>query len=328
MEKIDFVILWVDGNDPVWQKEREKYAPKTAQNSNSAVRFRDWGVLKYWFRGVEKYAPWVNHVYFVTCGHYPQWLNPEHPKLTLVKHSDFIPQEYLPTFNSNTIILNVHRIPGLSEKFVLFNDDMFLTDHVTEADFFQKGLPCETAILGQISPVEWDPWTISIVNNMTLINRHFSKKEVLRKHWRKFFSARYGKYLVQNLVFCGSSYFSNFRDLHLPASYLKETFLEVWGNEPERLDHCCRQKFRSREDVTEWLMKYWQICSGRFVPRTYTWGKLYALGKDIGWAEAVGRQKYKAVCLNDGTGIDFDAIQQEMTAALDAILPEKSGFEK
>ncbi len=73
-EKVDFVILWVDGNDPEWQASKAKYTADKGRDA-SANRYREWENLKYWFRGVEKFAPWVNNVYFVTCGHYPEWLN-------------------------------------------------------------------------------------------------------------------------------------------------------------------------------------------------------------------------------------------------------------
>lgn len=33
---------------------------------NSDKAYREWGTFKYWFRGVEKFAPWVNKVYLVT----------------------------------------------------------------------------------------------------------------------------------------------------------------------------------------------------------------------------------------------------------------------
>ena len=73
MNEIDFVITWVDGNDPAWIAERKKYNSKSGDKSDT--RFRDWELLKYWFRGVEKYAPWVRKIHFVTWGHYPSWLN-------------------------------------------------------------------------------------------------------------------------------------------------------------------------------------------------------------------------------------------------------------
>ncbi|WP_331836427.1 hypothetical protein [Erysipelothrix piscisicarius] len=69
---------------------------------------------------------WVNNVYLITYGHLPDFLNVDHPKLKIINHTDYIPSDYLPTFSSHTIELNMHRIEGLSEHFVYFNDDMFL----------------------------------------------------------------------------------------------------------------------------------------------------------------------------------------------------------
>ncbi len=106
---IDFVIFWVDGSDVEWQKKKAFYKGTALQNSD--VRFRDWGLLRYWFRAVEKYAPWVNRVYFVADNQRPEWLNYNHPKLAYVDHQDFIPSKYLPSFQSNTIEDKKHRIP-------------------------------------------------------------------------------------------------------------------------------------------------------------------------------------------------------------------------
>ena len=57
--KIDFVVPWVDGNDPEWRKQKNEYLPGKVPDSGSD-RYRDMGTLRYWFRAVEKYAPWVN----------------------------------------------------------------------------------------------------------------------------------------------------------------------------------------------------------------------------------------------------------------------------
>jgi hypothetical protein len=128
MGEIDFVLTWVDGSDPVWQAERAKYDTSGITGNNA--HYRDWGTLKYWFRSVERFAPWVRKIHFVTCGQVPEWMNTEHPKLNLVNHADYIPAEYLPTFSANPIELNFHRIAGLSEQFVYFNDDTFLSSPV------------------------------------------------------------------------------------------------------------------------------------------------------------------------------------------------------
>ena len=151
MNEIDFVILWVDGNDPAWREEFVR--TRQAENDDaSEIRYRDWRNLHYWFRSAERFAPWVRKVHFITWGHLPAWLRRDHPKLHIVNHRDFIPAEYLPTFNSNTIELNIHRIEGLADRFVLFNDDTFLTRGCRPEDFFRRGVPCDMARLSVVQP--------------------------------------------------------------------------------------------------------------------------------------------------------------------------------
>ena len=182
---IDFVITWVDDTDPVWLADRERYCGIPAVSGN--CRFRDWGLLRFWFRGVEKFAPWVNKVHFVTYGHLPEWLNTDHPKINIVKHTDYIPEEYLPTFNSHTIELNLHRIPGLAEQFVYFNDDTFLLKSVLPEDFFENGLPKEMCGLDIL---HFDSWSIAFIdaNNIALINDVFDKILFLKQNFRKIFT--------------------------------------------------------------------------------------------------------------------------------------------
>ena len=141
-EEIDFVVTWVNGQDEAWQKRRAQYTPGT-DTDNSECRYQDYGLLLYWFRGVEKFAPWVRKVHFVTEGHLPHWLNTENPKLHIVKHADYIPEEFLPTFNSNVIELWMHQIESLSEQFVYFNDDFYLTQPVHPKNYFKNGKPCD-----------------------------------------------------------------------------------------------------------------------------------------------------------------------------------------
>ena len=142
MEKIDFVVTWLDSNDSEWQKEYEFYKTKE-KGDMSKARFRDMNLFRYWFRSVETYAPWVNKVFLITNGKFPDWINKNNPKLVLVKHEDYIPKEFLPTFNSITIELHMHKIKGLSEHFVYFNDDMILNAPVTPDYYFKEGLPCD-----------------------------------------------------------------------------------------------------------------------------------------------------------------------------------------
>ena len=202
--KIDFVITWVDGFDEKWQKEKQHYLKtflkenkNSSKNSYNPSRYRDFGTLKYWFRGVEKYAPWVNKIYFVTCGQVPDWLNLNNEKLVLVNHQDFIPKEYLPTFSSEAIEVNLHRIKGLSENFVYFNDDLFIIDKVKENDFFVDDKPCEAAVLG-IVPMDENSY--SNFNNTIILNKYFNKKEVLKKNKSKWFNLKYRFKLLKTFL--------------------------------------------------------------------------------------------------------------------------------
>ena len=130
---MDAVITYVDGHDPVWQKEYENFTNVPVMDK----RFRDWGTLKYLLRGIETKMPFVRNVYLVVShlSQVPSWA--DRNQLKIVLHSDIIPQQYLPTFNSTTIELFLHAIPGLDEQYLYFNDDMFPVKDCQATDFFR-----------------------------------------------------------------------------------------------------------------------------------------------------------------------------------------------
>lgn len=327
--KIDIVVTWVDGNDPEWLRQKAEYSPRKDNNASTANRFRDWDLMKYWFRGVEKYAPWVNRIFFVTCGHYPEWLNQSNPKLKIIKHSDYIPKELLPTFNSNVIEMYIHNIEELSERFVLFNDDCFIISPTNENDFFEDGLPRDAALLGLISAnATEDVFPHILLNNCAVINKHFSKKEVMRAQRKLFFSPQYGMDMVRNLLLLSFKYFSDFRDMHLPISHLKSCFKEVWDAEPEYMYNATKSRFRSCYDVNHWLIKDWYMCKGQFRPRSPKWGMKFELGVDTGYEDYILGHRGKIVCLNDSSDkIDFDGVRGKLFEVFEEILPDKSSFE-
>ncbi len=331
---IDFVILWVDGNDPKWQSEKSKYDPKIIDDSNSVSRYRDWDLLPYWFRGVEKFTPWVNKIHFVTWGHIPEFLNLNNPKLNIVKHTDFIPAEYLPTFSSHAIELNIHRIPGLSEKFVYFNDDMFIIRNMTEQAFFNEGLPCTYG--GEVPMAfqgDTDIWLHAAVNNMGVINNHFNKKEQVKSFNKKYISKSYRwqdnvrTFALEKLF---PDNFLGFKNLHAPGAYLKKTFEEVWEAEKDLLNKTSSHKFRSADDVNQWVMLWWQIASGSFIP--YNTDNLVCSVNENTTdfvCSAIKNQNNDMICVNDDADeSNFQYLSEELKSAFETILPEKSSFEK
>ena len=328
--KVDFVLLWVDGADPEWIKEKEIYSPKKANYSNKSNRFRDWDNLQYWFRGVEKYAPWVNKIYFITWGHVPSWLNLEHPKVVVVNHKDYIPAEYLPTFNSNTIELNLHRIKELSEYFVLFNDDMFIIDKVKLKDFFKDGKPRDEMIFNAIVP-KGEKYRINYtnLNNIGIVNEHFRKKAIIKKMPFKIFNLKYGKELIRTILTLPWDGITGIKNPHVGTSHLKSTFDNLWGLEEEKLDATCRNRFRGLNDLNHWLMRYWNLCNGNFVPRKHSFAHYYNISDNNEKIyKCIQKQKYKMICINDmSEDIDFNRIKEELRGAFDKIYKEKSSFE-
>lgn len=330
-EKIDFVILWVDGNDTKWKMEKEKYDKNKKDDSNGENRFRDWDNLKYWFRGVEKFANWVNKIFFITYGHVPEWLNVENEKIKVVKHEDFIPKEYLPTFNSNTIELNLHRIKELSEHFVLFNDDMFLINYTSPEDFFKNGYPKDECVQNVITSYgNKEQISHAMLNNIDIINRNFSKRIVMKKYFNKFINWRYGLLNFRTIFLLPWYAFTGFYNQHIQISHLKSTFYDVWDKEYDALNNSCMNKFRELTDVTHWVVRYWNICNGKFEPRNCNFGKHFEIGeKNDRMYSWILKQKSKSICINDSsTGYDFDKIKNEINLSLDKILDKKSCFEK
>ena len=136
---------------------------------------------------------------------------------------------------------------------------------------------------------------------------------------------------IRNFLLGPFKYFSTFRDPHLPSSYLKSTFREVWQVEGDLLEQTGRDRFRSKSDLTHWLMKCWQICQGRFYPRKASWGRHYELWEDDvdGICRDLEKGRYKAVCINDSkTDVDLEAVSARIRESFEKILPEKSLFEK
>ena len=140
---IDLVYLWVNGNDPKWIEKRNRSIGKTSSaQENCEGRYVDNDELKYSLRSVEMYAPWIRKIFIVTDNQVPAWLDTTNPKIQIVDHTEIIPREYLPCFNSAVIEHHLHRIEGLAEHFLYANDDMYINKPVSPADFFGKdGLP-------------------------------------------------------------------------------------------------------------------------------------------------------------------------------------------
>ncbi len=132
---MDIVITYVDGLDPIWQKEYEQYTNLPALEK----RFRDWGTLQYLFRGIDVNMSFIRKVHLVVSheSQVPEWVDRE--QVHIVLHRDIIPADFLPVFNSTAIEMFLHLIEDLDEEFLYFNDDMYPMLECRSEDFFRNG---------------------------------------------------------------------------------------------------------------------------------------------------------------------------------------------
>ena len=330
---IDIVIFWVDGNDPEWLDEKAKYSPTEIITDDRDIRYRNWDNLQYLFRGIEQFAPWVNNVFFVTWGHLPKWLNTDAPKLRIIKHEDFIPAEYNPTFSSHVKEMNLHRIKGLSEQFVVFADDMFLLKRTKPQDFFFNGKPCDCAILTAHSHSEAEPYMFMQYRATGIANKYFNVKEAIRKNRWGWFNLKYGKMLFRSWVLSGFPRFTGFWQQHLPFSLLKSTIEELWEKEHDNLHKTCLNRFRSAFDFNIWVFRNWQLAAGNFHPRSVNAGKSFIVNDEKSTnivTRYIESQKSKMICINDSemSWDDFVSAKNKLIESFSKILPNKSSFEK
>jgi len=334
---IDFVLSWMNPYDENWRREKAKYWGIEIRNPdydvNQVARFRDWDNLQYWFRGVERFAPWVRRIYFVTWDTVPDWLNVDHPKIQVVRDREILPEGCAPAFSPNPMETNLHRIPGISEHFVFFNDDMFLLSPVEPGDFYRNGLPREMAVSYPLTNDPGnDPFSHMLLTMMGVVNGFFDKKQVQRKHWKKWFNPVYGRQNINNLMTAYNHQFSCILIPHLPSSMRKSTYEEVWKAIPDDLMATASHKFRSLTDITQYIFRYWAICKGEFEPaNVFRYGREFFMNDASlpGLCEVIRTRRYKMICINDSKDImDFETCRDEVKAAFERILPEKSNFEK
>ena len=151
---VDAVITWVDGTDPAFREKYDRYAEAgrvaaakskiQADTYFSPVRYVDNQELRYCLRSIAKYAPWIRKIWLVTDSQVPCFLDPdvfEDAQIELISHQQIFAgrENALPTFAPAAIESMLWRIPGLARRFLFFNDDCFLLNHVVPEDFYNPG---------------------------------------------------------------------------------------------------------------------------------------------------------------------------------------------
>lgn len=193
--EVDLVYTWVNGSDPKLHSDYIKYFNQRANNNLNNINndinndeevdddegplLREMPTLKYSIRAADTYAPWIRRIWIVTNGQVPSWLNVSNPRVRVVTHAEIFPNASdLPTFNSNAIESNLHRIPGLAECWFYQNDDFGFGRPVCLDDFLdvesgRQRLAFDTFYAPDYRAMARNTWHKSIGYSNALLNSHY-----------------------------------------------------------------------------------------------------------------------------------------------------------
>ena len=292
---MDIVITYVDGNDPVWKQDYEKYTNIPVMEK----RFRDWGTLKYLLRGIEVNMPFIRNVYLVVSheSQIPEWADKKNLKVVL--HKDIIPAEYLPTFNSTTIEMFLHRIEGLDEEFVYFNDDIFPISPSRPEDLFRDG----KAVIG--------------------MSRHLLYTSMYKKHVRRSdMMAREALGLSKRLCFL--------RCQHSCIPVLKSQCEEVSERQKDKVK-ASLSRVRNDGNINMTFFLSYMYHKSLVINERISCGHMsLAATSESKLQEGINSPKRRFLCINDVRLSEgkYESYRNVMISAFEKRFPSKSRFEK
>jgi len=313
-EPVDVVYTWVDGTDPAWQARmravlREVDPTAINETATSDSRFATRDELRYSLRSLEMYAGWVRRVHLVTDRQVPAWLDTDHPKIRVVDHRDiFSDPSVLPVFNSHAIESQLHHVPGLADRYLYLNDDVFFGRPVEPELFFEaNGLT--KFFLSQML-LDVDPPS---ARDMPVLS-----------------AAKNNRALMEKLF--GRTVTTKFK--HTPHPQNRQVLEELEEQFPELFRQAVTSPFRHPEDisVTSALHHYYSYATRRAVRGEirYTYRDISTLTSLGDLADLVEEPRYDVFCLNDThlvPGPAADRSVRLLTEFLAAYFPVPSTFE-
>lgn len=339
MDKIDFILPWVDGDDKKWKDSKNKYS-KNSNESNYDFRYRDMNTLKYVLRSIEQNCPWYNKIYLITTGHYPKWLNINHPKIVLITHDElYFNNNHLPVFNSSSIEMNLANLKNISEKIVYLNDDMIILKKLSKDRFFKNNLPVDFfshAWLPRNNLFKlirgMDTWVYSIKNNIDLINKKFFPYNL---HNRYLYNSSYSHKMKLSNFLLKHFYKKAFwiQHWHFPQAYLKSTFLNTREYFKKDMEICSSNKFRQNNDLTQYLYRYYQLINENFYPHFHNDGYILSPKNNNDLKKklfSLEKKDISFLCVNDSKNLEnneFYKIKETLNKYLENNLSQKASFE-
>ena len=245
-DKIDAVITWVDGNDPVHQAKRAQFLTNKRENARKDVagetRFNQVGEIYCCIASILRFAPWINKIYIVTDDqdpHVDDYIKQYFPEnkipVEIVDHKVVFEgyEKYLPTFNSLAITSVLWHIPGISERFILFNDDVMLQRPVSPEDFYRDN---KIVLYGR-------RWISVHETRVTLVLQTLMRRLVGKKALLSFKKFMYNAARVtQSPRFV--------RLDHTPHAFFKSVFSDFYAANPQCLESNVSHRFRNKEQYS------------------------------------------------------------------------------
>lgn len=316
---IDLVYCWCDSSDENFQREKEELAKKFNADSEATnkCRFIDNEELRYSLRSVEKNAPWINKIYIITNKQVPHWLNLNHPKIKIVDHTEIMPKEALPNFNSNAIEHCIKNIPNLSEKFLYANDDMLITKPVLPEFFFDKqGYPIN----------RFDPKTNHKVNHHFAWVLYNAENLIINKFGKKYHNLPHHSidaYRKSDVIACYNLFkkeiddtiVSQFRDN-------KNISRHIYGFYSCAISHGRYKIVRKIDTDLPILKKIFMFLTFKCQKDTFS-----PLAYKSNWYKRFKKYNPTLFCLNDCERTT-DENREHNKLMLEKIFPIKSSFEK
>ncbi|MEU7908081.1 stealth family protein [Actinoplanes sp. NPDC049118] len=310
---IDAVYTWVDGGDPDWlQRKNAALASLGQQQINTIAtnqsRFISRDELRYSLRSMAAFAPWIRRIFLVTDDQIPPWLDESAPRLTVVSHRElFGDTGALPTFNSHAIESRLHRIPGLAEHFIYFNDDMFFGRPVLPTAFFHaNGI---AKFFQSTAQLEAGPATV-----------HDAPVTAAGKNNRRHIEEHFGLSIAQKMQ-------------HVPYALQRSVLEEIEQTLPDEVARTAEHQFRHPGDLSipSSLQHYWAFLTRRAVPGSikYTYADLAHPSTPVQLAFLLAKRHCDVFCLNDTDSAEVALAEQAAMMAdfLPHYFPFRSPFE-
>ena len=228
MEKIDAVITWVDGSKPDYQRKLKEYL---TDNNTLKRQYFQANEINLCVASIVKYAPFIRKIFIVTDKQRPNLDSIKHlvtlDKVEIIDHEEIFREnkDCLPTFNIRSIDALLFKIKKLSDKFIYFNDDMFLVKETSQEDWFINNKAVLTGV-----------WAKTYNKQVIKTISHRIKKFL---NVRPSFNAAQSK--AANIAGFHDRYFKSY---HCGRPQIKSVIKNFYDKNPERLKNQIRHKFR------------------------------------------------------------------------------------